>query len=1505
MRLQIGLIFFIIIFATHPIHGNNGIAAVGDGEEEDGSSELAESPSSGQAPETSPRTSALGRIVAWGRQRAKRTLFFPNGVKVCTTESMKQIMASHLEYYKLKVCQEAIWEAFRIFLDRIPEHKEYQHWVSICLQETHSPIEIGHQFSNSLEHISMLQQKLAIQSGDLQLSIPVDHGPTENSVTTSDKLMLTPASTPNIEISNEVVNETKVPVKDVHVTNVVPEEPSEHLVKFSVKLTDQNYSRELSDHNSQQYQELARRFEIQMQNLFEILPGFKGVQVLGFSVENDVLHFAAIFDRRAAAPSDILSAVLNIGSNKVENGDLLFESQEEVKLQDMVAMALFNDTSFSMDPTSLQFAEDSTELSPDSEDLKQPVANSAPFIQEKPGTEDDVGDSFVEWVPMITAEGELVGALDATVIDSASQTTQMPPGLNSGSEEQSTNHPTTNPSLIVPGQVSLELEGASPVVVLGPEREVTEGILDIGVAMVSVIGGLVEADEKDTVTTATSPMVPQQVEGHSDPATGGQGQEVSPEAQGEEAAYSTTPAAKEGWEWGTDGHLHGGIGEDLSYGGDIETTWSPPSAQPQHGQEPEEAEEITAPATSPHPSATGPSDGQGDDATEAEAEPAEGPRTEPTRPHEDRPVPPAGEEEREPGVGEGAKQRSELAPTAQGVEWAGTVPPGAATPDHTLAAANRLAGRSEEDDPGTMTAWTSPPAVVGEQADAEITDMPEAPRGPLMPLTTPAVSMVHLLLSTLHPSPGDGGEIIATWPLTMDVEGRSTPDVSFTAASAVPVQSSNQPSPSGLPASAYSDHDGGPSPTILTMTTALPQSATGTTVSEPGEEEAGSTVEASGGEVGLLTAGDVVGHQPQLPSATPLNPLNYLTLDQLTTHSPKELVVFFSLRVTNMMFSEDLFNKSSPEYRMLEQQFLHLVSCLVWSHLFCSHSPCYIGDPDNQECNPGNISEKMHHAQPAAAAYEAELNVVTQKLPTLWTLQPGVWFRQVESQFHVRGVMVDKTRYDYVVSALNQDTAGWVVPCLDNPPVVGKYAGLRIFGPSCMDSSRGELRRSAVASGVHRRAVAGRRWVCWKPWNGSIQHPGRHSDPGPCPQEAPWSRTPGKLHRSQGKRCAALTSYSEGSGPPMPPAMCVPGKLRSRLPVVTAVVGNIHRLYAWWVRRFLVDTGAEVNALPPSGVDTQTGSSGPKWAQPPCRGSWVPQRVQTQNITYPCSPEMLPVLLSYSSTLCLTFCKPVPAVPCVSGLILNLVSADQANTCKFQACDEHSECRVNKQTKEAQCVCYPGYVSVDGLPCQSVCSLRPNYCLNNGRCEMDPVKGAICRCHLGSDWLYRGRRCAELVSEPPLSTVTMVLCVFGALLLASVLTLLLPRLFHQLVKNKNRRSLHGGEVEGQASFNSGFEGDESLSVSHDHPQDLHRQPHGNNNSTTSSPHRNPQAFGQEVTGVSAKTRIHQLAVKHMQWEQNPQHSQLWVLPEAQVDSALSSLPPAEQNTETSTEVTAF
>lgn len=56
----------------------------------------------------------------------------------------------------------------------------------------------------------------------------------------------------------------------------------------------------------------------------------------------------------------------------------------------------------------------------------------------------------------------------------------------------------------------------------------------------------------------------------------------------------------------------------------------------------------------------------------------------------------------------------------------------------------------------------------------------------------------------------------------------------------------------------------------------------------------------------------------------------------------RELVVFFSLRVANVPFSDDLFNKSSLEYQALEQRFTQLVSghCLQFSvrlFFFCHY----------------------------------------------------------------------------------------------------------------------------------------------------------------------------------------------------------------------------------------------------------------------------------------------------------------------------------------------------------------------------------------------------------------------------------------------------------------------------------------------------------------------------------------------------------------------------------------
>ncbi|XP_077462517.1 interphotoreceptor matrix proteoglycan 2-like isoform X2 [Stigmatopora argus] len=97
---------------------------------------------------------------------------------------------------------------------------------------------------------------------------------------------------------------------------------------------------------------------------------------------------------------------------------------------------------------------------------------------------------------------------------------------------------------------------------------------------------------------------------------------------------------------------------------------------------------------------------------------------------------------------------------------------------------------------------------------------------------------------------------------------------------------------------------------------------------------------------------------------------------------------------------------------------------------------------------------------------------------------------------------------------------------------------------------------------------------------------------------------------------------------------------------------------------------------------------------------------------------------------------------------LDVESGDKADPCKFQACNAFSQCMVNRWSGEAECVCDAGYLSVDGLPCQSICDVQEDFCLNDGKCDIISGKGAICRCRVGENWWYRGEHCEEYVSEP-------------------------------------------------------------------------------------------------------------------------------------------------------------
>ncbi|KAK0132628.1 Interphotoreceptor matrix proteoglycan 2 [Merluccius polli] len=153
---------------------------------------------------------------------------------------------------------------------------------------------------------------------------------------------------------------------------------------------------------------------------------------------------------------------------------------------------------------------------------------------------------------------------------------------------------------------------------------------------------------------------------------------------------------------------------------------------------------------------------------------------------------------------------------------------------------------------------------------------------------------------------------------------------------------------------------------------------------------------------------------------------------------------------------------------------------------------------------------------------------------------------------------------------------------------------------------------------------------------------------------------------------------------------------------------------------------------------------------------------------------------------------------------LDVESGDKADPCKFQACNEFSRCAVNDWSGEAECVCSAGYVSMGGLPCRSVCLVHPDFCLNDGKCDIIPGTGAICRCRVGENWWYRGQHCEEYVSEPLVVAIAMV-SVVGFLLVGSGVLFFLVRTLRDQYQSDDsedplRHGVSASSLEGSSEF---------------------------------------------------------------------------------------------------------
>ncbi|TKC50819.1 hypothetical protein EI555_015849 [Monodon monoceros] len=259
------------------------------------------------------KVSTMRRIFDLAKPRTKRSSFFPTGLKVCPQESMKQILASLQAYYRLRVCQEAVWEAYRIFLDRIPDPGEYQDWVSICQEETFCLFDIGRNFSNSQEHLGLLQQEREVEFTD------------------------------------------------------AAEHALEQKVELSISLAKQKFKEELTDSQSPYYQEVAAKSQLQMQKVFKKLPGFKEIHVSGFRSSSTEMQLTAIFQRDKAEAKSPAGDLLSFDSNKIESEGDLHGTMEENKqmeiyptasdLRKLISKALEEDQS--LDMGSIQFTDGS------------------------------------------------------------------------------------------------------------------------------------------------------------------------------------------------------------------------------------------------------------------------------------------------------------------------------------------------------------------------------------------------------------------------------------------------------------------------------------------------------------------------------------------------------------------------------------------------------------------------------------------------------------------------------------------------------------------------------------------------------------------------------------------------------------------------------------------------------------------------------------------------------------------------------------------------------------------------------------------------------------------------------------------------------------------------------------------------------------------------------------------------------------------------------------------
>uniref|UniRef100_A0A672TII4 Interphotoreceptor matrix proteoglycan 2 n=1 Tax=Strigops habroptila TaxID=2489341 RepID=A0A672TII4_STRHB len=1236
--------------------------------------------------------------------RRKRSILFPSGVKICPDESIEQAIANHLKYFRLRVCQETIWEVFKTFWDRLPEREEYHTWMSLCEEGTMSIFEMGMNFSQSEEHRHLIM-KVGAASG-CSSGIPT---PASDADVTTLRGAAASVSPPH-EISVEspvagTIHEIKD--ADTNINNEIKKQDeklvrpvTEQMIEFSIVIVGGKYSEELKDPTAVRRQRLSEQIISQIESVFEGVPGYKTIRILDYSGLE--VHFAVTFDGKAI--SNTTWDLINLHSNKVEDNSFKdIEDNPTVvytisDFQDYIAEilqknALLGNTSLSLDPNSLQLTNVKEILHPVPEDpswitehsvvLEHPEFDDSTFLAERPSADESTVSNTLPF--------------DFTKPDSTSDSEQSNdneiwprPGNPDSEASLAPEAPLSSETDVISLPDGLNLEDMNPTTDLVTAPELGRDSVD-SLERLSVSNSLDDTGLSEDLLPLSPPhLVP----------------EEPPSADDYAVPLLSAPTVA------SSSVIETVIKETESAEKEV-TRGSPADSNSADSVLHEPVEEIPFPLEH-HPMEDGTDIYFGDrviyDDGSGSAFDGSGKEIESSIwPWEDATLEPVFY----PGADSWLEDDNESL-----LIRTDDIPEGMIL-DYILNSRNKL-----EDNPSKEENEGMANLKEDFLDESEIFVFPET--------TTQQVP----LLQTEQPSPVEPSTQTQTLSMydsfvTPSLVLEPSVDHSF-----VDMPTKEAP---------VSPHN-----TALSVEDTLLASTGTVSMEEPEESSTGQNI-----------ISEAVEHQnedrtmtEELLTVEQSDVTEAATIGHWDTSSSETI-----LTVTFSMVNPDASTQQTLDSSLAGQDTTESAV----------KKPADVWPTDRALEN--SLDQTVQSATPPVTQVVTAVPSVIDQTTVLegFAGQGGT-----EHDAHIS--MGFSTYVTVSATSSTVELPSHLLP-------MGSTA------PSSVATSTklGDETTSVLDVSVDLDRVS------------PVHFSPELTEEGRSMTESHVELT---THvQSTEMASVAWATRENGYSTPVPSrALVVFFSLRvtnmmfsedlfnKNSPEYKALEQRFLELLVPYLQSNL--TGFQNLEI----LNFRNGSivvnSRMKFAKP------VPRNVT--NAVYM-------ILEDFCNTAYHTMNLAIDKYS------LDVESGEQADPCKFQACNEFSECLVNRWSGEAECVCNPGYLSIDGLPCNSICDLQPNFCLNDGKCDISPGQGAICRCRVGENWWYRGEHCEEYVSEPLVVGIAIA-SVAGFLLVASAVIFFLARTLRgQYTKSDTEDSQGQGDslssIENAVKYNPMYESD--------------------------------------------------------------------------------------------------